>query len=190
MSTTKLNETLSFPKITKSEGVGYYLKQSISKCESTRAKDEFLNQWKAFVNAQKNHFFKIELVEKTKKALGVDLGVNSAPKAPITTQAHKVFESIVCSEECAYVASEYLEGSELGEFAQDYRAYARGELTPRIEEAQLTGTPLDLASFRKSLGCVLNNHYADLITTATLRRDFAHARALSLKRQELKKVFS
>lgn len=258
------------PYITKTDGVVHYLRESINRLESTKAKDDFVAEWRTFVLAQTNHFFKIELVEKTKKALGIDIASSKAPttKAPddATTQ---LMAYIVSSEDCAYIASEYLDGSELGEWCADYRAFCRGELTERAQRLQLLGSTTantnfvtstanpkesittsdlqnlnnlklaheeaqeilascddfacfaneragsllnandqarmqqssksaqeanlshqDIKAFRKLLGFVLDRHYSQLIATATLQKDYTYARALSHKRQSLKKLFS
>lgn len=179
--------------ITKIDGVVYYLKESIKKCQSTKAKDQWLNQWKSFVLAQQNHFFKLELVEKTKRALGIDIHSTKLSPQKNNDIYERLMSYILNHKDCAYIASEYLDGSELGEWAGDYRSYISGApLSLRAQKLQwsVENPPKNhIASFRKLLGFVLLKHYDELIINATLKKDFSHARALSHKKLELKRVF-
>lgn len=177
------------PQITKKDGVVYYLRESLAKQSTVRAKDEWLAQWKNFIKSQNNHFFKIDLIQKTKNALGIDISKEKVQSAPSqsNTNLQNLMSSIVNNKDCAYIASEYLNGDELGEWEADYKAFLSGkELSQNAQKLQWEQNKTDIASFRKLLSFVIKQHYEQLIQKATMRKDYTHARALSFKLLELK----
>lgn len=184
-------ESQEKPKITKTKGVQYYLKSTLNALATTKAKDEFLKSYKDFVLCQKNHFFKIDLINESKKALGFDIfsdkniSHTNKHKSDISTQ---IFTSIVNNKDCAYIALEYLDGDELGEYTLDYKNFLQGTLTQKAQELSLKQESLDLKAFRQGLCFLLTKHYDDLIFKASIDKDFAYARALSMKKANIRKT--
>ena len=64
----------------------------------------------------------------------------------------------------------------------------QGTLTQKAQELSLKQESLDLKAFRQGLCFLLTKHYDDLIFKASIDKDFAYARALSMKKANIRKT--
>ena len=173
-------------KITKKNGISYYLKDTIDRLDSVKEKDSFVKQWSDFVLKNQNHFLRIELIEITKKALGIDISKqNINAQAKQDSILDQVFSSIINSKECAYIASELIKSDELGEYTQSYHQFCQGVLDDKAQRANVGGQTLSTSEFVKALFFVLHSYYDKLIENAKTNKDFIKAREFVMKKQEL-----
>ncbi|RDU51721.1 DNA primase [Helicobacter sp. MIT 00-7814] len=184
-------ESHQTPKLSKTCGVGYYLKTSLNALNSPSAKDKFLNDFKNFVFAQNNHFFKLELLQKAQNALGFELG---SPKIAKTLKSENilakvVYKSILEFKEYEYIACEYLDGEELGDYKDSYLLFLRGQkddLALKLELDSSVESLREFGIFRRALHQLIKEYYESLIKKAQLKGDYKLARELSLKRNAMR----
>lgn len=173
------------PNIRKIDGVRYYLKASLNALKDARAKDEFFNNWKNFIFSQENHFLKLELIEKTKQATGIDVKIQKQePQANDILE--QVFTSIINSKECAYLASGLITGEELGAFEASYKNFLLGKSDVNTQNALFkSDSTLNLYQFSKALRFIAIRYYEKLIERAKNKKDYTLARNLANHKQNL-----
>lgn len=177
------------PIFTKSEGVGYYLKSRIMQCKTPHAKEQILNDFKAYITAQKNPFLKQDLIKKSEDALNIRLFDKHQPPAFSKSNNHLkdiIFYNVIMNEANAYLSAEYIE-DELENYTNSYKHYLTGTMDKiafdmsQRQDIQL----LNQQEFKKVLFQLKVECYNALITKAKNKGDFKYAIALSHKKQEL-----
>lgn len=128
------------------KGFFVYCAKKLQQAQSTKEKDALLAQIKALIAKQKNYYTKRELIMLASRALGIPQTLFTHEKVPQINPKGKLAKSLLKSceenEDTLNLALNYLEGEELGDLREDFKALARGERTQTLDEISLDETIL------------------------------------------------
>lgn len=171
-------------------GLEFFVRYHLKRAETIAQKNALLQEVKDLINGIQNYYLRSALVNVACGILGIDreFFTQKNTQATLDTSIEaSVFKSILLDKDCAYIASEYLNGDEFFYFRDDFLKHKIGEITQKARNLILDSSVLALSyeDFSESLKAFVKEYYTRELNKAKGNHDAKSVILWARKIQEI-----